>query len=209
MTDETPPQWLAWAREIQALAQTSDAFSKNEFQRERFACLMDIAAEMVGTHTGIETDTLAEVCREQMGYATPKVDVRAAAFREGKILMVREAMDGGWCLPGGWADVGDVPSEAAERETMEEAGFEVRAKKVIGVYDANRIRPLELFHAFKIIFLCEIVGGEARTSMETTEVAFYGREEIPANFAGERTKARHIEDAFAALGDPGIATVFD
>ncbi len=89
--------------------------------------------------TGIDQAALQEVFAAQRGYATPKVDVRGAVFQEGCLLMVRERMDGGWTLPGGWADVGDVPSEAAEREVLEEAGFIVKARKLIGVYDDNRL----------------------------------------------------------------------
>jgi ADP-ribose pyrophosphatase YjhB (NUDIX family) len=111
-------------------------------------------------------------------------------------------------MPGGWADVGDVPSEAVEREVLEESGFDVKAYKVIGLYDANRTGPLEGFHAFKIVFLCDIIGGEARTSEETSEVAFFERNEIPEILSGERTRPRHIKDAFLAVsGDQ--PTIFD
>jgi 8-oxo-dGTP pyrophosphatase MutT (NUDIX family) len=112
-------------------------------------------------------------------------------------------------MPGGWADVGDVPSQAAEREVWEEAGYQATARRVIGVYDANRTGPLELFHAYKIVFLCDLVGGEARPSLETSEVAFFGPDEIPAILSGERTRPRHILDAFTALVDPKKPTVFD
>ena len=203
------PQWLKWAREIQALAQTSDAYAANQFQRERDARLNEIAAEIVSAHTGMEEAALMESFQAQRGYATPKVDVRGAVFQAGKLLMVRQVMDGGWCMPGGWADVGDVPSEAIEREVWEEAGFEVKARKVVGIYDANRFGDLGLFHAFKIVFLCDILKGEAKASVETSEVRFFGREEIPDGLSGERTKARHIEDAFAALEDPDLPTAFD
>jgi 8-oxo-dGTP pyrophosphatase MutT (NUDIX family) len=97
-------------------------------------------------------------------------------------------MDGGWTLPGGWADVGEFPSQAAEREVWEEAGFCVKTHKVIGVYDTNRTQPLELFHAYKIVFLCDLISGEAKPSNETSEVAFFGREELPEVLSGERTK---------------------
>ena len=53
-----------------------------------------------------------------------------AAFVEGRILLVREASDGSWALPGGWADVNDSPAEAAMREVLEESGFEARAVKL-------------------------------------------------------------------------------
>jgi ADP-ribose pyrophosphatase YjhB (NUDIX family) len=209
VAESNVPKLLTWAREIQALAQTGYHYAYDDFQRERCRRLMRIAAEMVSEKSELEIDLLARAFESQLGYATPKIDVRAAVFRDGRLLMVRERRDGGWTMPGGWADVGDLPSEAAERETLEEAGFRVKACKIIGVYDANRIRPLELFHAFKIVFHCNLVGGEARQSNETSEVAFFGRSEIPDLLSAERTTKRLIEDAFAALADPESATVFD
>jgi ADP-ribose pyrophosphatase YjhB (NUDIX family) len=200
---------LQWAREIQALAQTGYEYAGDEFQKDRCRRLLEIAAEMVSENSDLKFISIAEAFKEQLGYATPKVDVRAAVFDQGKLLLVREVEDGGWTMPGGWADVGDVPSEAAEREAWEETGFRVKARKVIGVYDANRIAPLQLFHAFKVVFLCDLLGGEARPSRETSEVGFFSREEIPPQLSGERTRARHIEDAFAALQDPSIPAVFD
>jgi ADP-ribose pyrophosphatase YjhB (NUDIX family) len=200
---------LEWAREIQALAQTELHFAKDDFSRDRCRRLMEITAEMIGENTGIGPQTLIQAFNAQIGYATPKIDVRAAVFRDRKLLMVRERMDGGWTMPGGWADVGDVPSKAAEREVWEEAGFHVKAGKVIGVYDANRMRPLEVFHAYKLIFQCEILDGECRSSNETSEVAFFNRQDIPQTLSGERTTARHIQDVFAALENPEIPTAFD
>ena len=209
MDEDTTPRWLEWAREIQALSQTGLFYAENDFERERHKRLVEIAAEMISDHSNLELNELVDIFDSQTGYATPRVDVRAAVFQDGKLLLVRELMDGGWTMPGGWADVGDIPSGAAEREVREEAGFLVKARKVIGVYDANRLGPLEIFHAFKIVFFCDLLGGEARTSSETSEVGFFGREEIPLILSGERTKPRHILDAFLTLDDPDRPVVFD
>jgi len=209
MDEDTTPRWLEWAREIQALSQTGLFYAENDFERERHKRLVEIAAEMISDHSNLELNELVDIFDSQTGYATPRVDVRAAVFRHGKLLLVRELMDGGWTMPGGWADVGDIPSGAAEREVREEAGFLVKARKVIGVYDANRLGPLEIFHAFKIVFFCDLLGGEARTSNETSEVGFFGREEIPLMLSGERTKPRHVADAFSTLDDPDRPAVFD
>jgi ADP-ribose pyrophosphatase YjhB (NUDIX family) len=200
---------LEWAREIQALAQTGRHYAQDQYQRDRCRRLMEIAAEMLAGHTNIDTSLLIEAFDSQIGYATPKIDVRAAVFQGDRLLLVRERNDGGWTMPGGWADVGDIPSKAAERETLEESGFRVKTRRLIGVYDANRTHPLEVFHAFKIIFLCDILDGEARPSNETSEVAFFGSGEIPKNLSGERTTPRHIRDVFAVFKNPGTPAVFD
>lgn len=207
--DKSSLRWLEWAQEIQALSQTGYHYAGNDFDRQRYLRLLEIAAEIAAKHTGIDHSLLVSVFTSQIGYATPRIDVRGAVFMDGKLLMVRERLDGGWTLPGGWADVGDIPSKAAEREVLEEAGFCVEVRKVIGVYDANRTEPLELFHAFKIIFLCDLISGEARPSAETSEVAFFSRNDIPQHFSGERTRPRHIQDAFYALDNPDCLTVFD
>jgi ADP-ribose pyrophosphatase YjhB (NUDIX family) len=209
MSNSIVPRWLEWAREIQSLAQTGGHYAENEYQRARNARLTEIAAEIIAEHTGIGLRPLLDAFQLQKGYATPKVDVRGAVFRDGKLLLVRERQDNGWTMPGGWADVGDVPSQAAEREVWEEAGFHVKASKLIGVYDANRVEPLELFQAYKLVFLCDLIDGEARPSSETSEVAFFGKDEIPPRLSGERTRPRHIQDAFAALQDPSMATKYD
>ena len=206
---QSASRWLEWAQEIQALSQTGLYYSSNEFEIKRLERLREISAEIIGEHTSIDYERVVEIFEDQSGYTTPRVDVRGAVFQEEKLLMVREILDGGWTMPGGWADVTNRPSEAVEREVMEESGFIVKARKIIGIYDGNRIEPLHLFHAYKIVFFCEIVGGEAHTSDETSEVGFFGYDEIPQPFSGERTKQRHIEDAFIHLGNRDAPVCFD
>ncbi|MEW5871149.1 MAG: NUDIX hydrolase [Chloroflexota bacterium] len=209
LTPNYHPRWLEWAREIQALSQTGYHYAANDFERHRHQRLGEIAAEIISEHSGLAFEPLVKIYQAQTGYATPRVDVRGAVFQEDRLLLVRERMDGGWTMPGGWADVGDVPSQAAEREVWEEAGFHVRARRLVGVYDANRVGPLELFHAFKLVFLCDLLDGAPRPSEETSEVAFFGMDEIPEPLSGERTHPRHIRDAYAAWLDPGCQAVFD
>jgi ADP-ribose pyrophosphatase YjhB (NUDIX family) len=125
------------------------------------------------------------------------------------VLRVRERSDGRWCLPGGWADVGDRPAEAAEREVREESGFECRARKVIGVLDTNRSgEPLAAFHAFKVIFLCDLTGGGPDPDHEILEVAFFERGQIP-ELSGSRTTVAQLAECFAHLDDPARPTAFD
>jgi len=175
------PDWLIWARKLQALAQTGLTYAQNPYDNERYRQLQNVAAEIFAAHTGKTLATVEQWFAIQPGYATPKVDVRGACFRDGKVLLVREKSDGAWCLPGGWADVGDVPSNAAEREVHEEAGFECVARKVIGIFDCNRAggEPLAAHHAFKVIFLCEITGGRPNPDHEILEVDFFSRDDLP------------------------------
>ena len=208
--NEKNPQWLKWAREIQQLSQTGLAFAVTDYEKQRYKRLTEITAEMVEHHTELKSEEVVKVLMAQLGYATPKIDVRAAVINdEGKILLVKEVMDKKWAMPGGWADVGDIPSEVAIRESKEESGYDVKPKKIIGVYDANRDgRPLEFFHAFKIIFFCDLIGGEAATSEETEDVAFFSFDELP-QLSQNRTDDKHIKEIKSHLQDDKRPSFFD
>lgn len=209
MNDNNIPHWLEWAREIQALSQTGLHYSHDIFETQRYQRLVEIAAEIVNSHTGLPKEPMVENFSIQPGYATPKIDVRGAVVRDGKILLVQEKMDQRWCMPGGWGDVGEAPSEMVVREVVEESGFEVKPVKIIGVYDANRDgRPLHFFHAYKIIFLCEILSGFARPSEETLAVDFFDFNKLPP-LSSSRTNERHLADVLAHYRDKNQATVFD
>ena len=202
-------KWLGVAREIQQLAQTGAAFAETGYEKDRYKRLNEITAEIIEHHTTLEKESVQKVLMEHPGYATPKIDVRAAVIKDGKILLVQETTDNCWAMPGGWADVGDIPSEVASRECKEESGFDVKPIKVIGIYDANRVGGrLELFHAFKIIFLCELIGGEATTSEETLDVKFFDFNQIPA-LSVNRTNKMHLNEIQLHLYNPERKTYFD
>ena len=209
MADSTSPRWLEWAREIQALAQTGLTFCQNDYDKERLQRLLEIAAEIVASNTDLPKEQLQKDFLAQPGYATPKVDVRGAVIRDGKILLVQERSDERWCMPGGWADVGEGPSEMVVREVWEESGFHVVPRKIIGVYDANRTgRPMEFYHAYKIVFLCEITGGEARPSNETLAADFFSFDNLPP-LSSNRTNERHLAEVLAHVRDNNRPAAFD
>lgn len=203
-----PEKWVEWAREIFSLGQAGLNFNQNEFDIERYKRLQEIAAEMIESQSGLSKETALESFSMQAGYATPKIDVRGAVVRDDKILLIRERMDGKWAMPGGWAEMGNAPAEAAEREVWEESGFRVRAAKVVAVIDANRIEPMEFYHAFKIIFLCTILDGEPRTSHETSAVGFFGLNDLPP-LSLYRTNEDMLREVFAHVHDPNRQTAFD
>lgn len=207
-----PPRsqrWLDWAREIQSLAQTGLAFTTAHYDVQRYTRLGEIAAEIVAEHTGLDDGLLKHAFFHQPGYATPKIDVRGAVIRHGKILLVQERVDGRWCMPGGWADVDEAPAEMVAREVVEESGLVVKPTKVVGVFDANRAGiPREFFHAYKLVFLCEYLKGEPGASDETSAAEFFDFNNLPP-LSSPRTEERHLVEVQAHLRDPQRATVFD
>jgi ADP-ribose pyrophosphatase YjhB (NUDIX family) len=203
------PAWLEWSRELQALAQTGLAFSTNAYDTARYQRVMEIAAHIVEGATGLHQTEVLESFLRQHGYATPKIDVRGAVVQDGKILLVWERSDQRWCMPGGWADVGEAPSDMVVREIREESGFEARPVRIIGVFDANRDgRPLEFYHAYKIVFLCEVTGGEPRPGDETSAVEFFTFDHLPP-LSSSRTNERHLTEILAHLTDVHRSPAFD
>ncbi len=202
------PQWLDLARELQAMAQTGLTYTKNDYDIHRYQRLLEISAKIIAHYTTLEKEPILKGFSIQNGYATPKVDVRGAIIRDGKILLVQEKEDGKWSMPGGWADVGDLPSAMVEREVWEESGFRVKAEKIIAVYDANRISPLELFHAYKLVFLCTIISGEPTPSDETLAVNFFDPQHLPP-LSSWRTNERMLHEVFEHVENPGRVAAFD
>ena len=204
------PAWLLWARELQALAQSGLTFSTNGYDIERYHRLRAIAAEMLSHGSGTPAPQISALFEQDVGYPTPKVDVRAAAFRDDRILMVREISDGRWTLPGGWADVNQSARECVEREVLEESGFSARATKLAGVFDYRRQghTVAHPYSIYKLFFLCEITGGSARASIETSEVGFFALDALPELSRGRANEAQ-IALMFAHRADPGLPAEFD
>ena len=112
-------KWLEWLRTLTTVSQAGLAYSKDPFDRERYQQLVTLCSEIVATHATATPEQVAGALELEKGYPTPKVDVRAVVFDEGRVLMVRESSDGRWALPGGWADLGLSPSQVAVKEVKE------------------------------------------------------------------------------------------
>jgi len=204
------PQWLDWAKRLQAIAQSGFTYTKDHYDVERYEAVQRIAAEMLAAGTAAKViEPIADLLSREKGYATPKVDVRAAVIHDDRILLVKETTDGGWSLPGGWADVGDVPSHAVEREVREESGYEVRAVKLAALLDRNlHGHPYFPYHAYKLFFLCELVGGKATQSYETDGVGFFAGDALPP-LSLTRVVPAQIALMFEHHRRPEIPTTFD
>jgi ADP-ribose pyrophosphatase YjhB (NUDIX family) len=194
------------------LAQTGLAFTRDQYDRERYQRLRALAAEIMAKHTELALPDIESVFARQSGYATPKLGVRGAVFRNDRLLLVRETADENrWTLPGGWADVNESPAEAVIREVREESGLEVRAIKLAAVWDRTRhphgvVQP---FNVWRLFFLCEMVGGEPRTGPETSEVAFFAEHELPTELSTRRVLLPQLKRMFEHMRHPELPTDFD
>jgi ADP-ribose pyrophosphatase YjhB (NUDIX family) len=208
-SDPNSSVWIQTAQRIQAIAQTGLTYAVDAYDVERYGELSAIAASMLAGPDAEKIDLATLLFASERGYATPKVDVRAAVFQEDSLLLVRERADGCWSLPGGWAEVGQSAAESVEREVREESGYIVKAVKLLACLDRNRYpHPSIPCHAYKLVFRCELLGGAPSASSETTEVGFFAEEEIP-ELSLIRTLPQQIRFVFESLRDPTAPTAFD
>jgi ADP-ribose pyrophosphatase YjhB (NUDIX family) len=210
MKNQTEFKWMEWVTRLQAVAQNGLLFSENDYDRERYQAVQSITAEILAAGSGADLETVRHMLDHQTGYATPKVDVRGVVFEGDRILLVEEKADGGWTLPGGWADVHETPSEAVAREVWEESGFRVKPVKLLAAWDRtlHGHEPPHPFRIYKLFFLCALEGGEAKTSDETTDVGFFKEDAIPPLSMG-RTTPSQIRRLFEHHRDPSMLTDFD
>lgn len=203
------PTLLDLGRRLLAVAQSGLHYTQNAFERERYEEAMNIAAELLAFDSKYETNAILQAWQLEEGYATPKLDVRGAIFRDRSVLLVKERSDGKWTLPGGFADVNEWPSLSVTKEIEQESGYLARAVKLAAVYDRNKHNyPPYIFHIWKLFFICEITGGEARTSIETDGVEFYPIDALPPLSTGRCTDVQ-IRRMYEHHTNPALPTDFD
>lgn len=204
------PLWLRQARELQAIAQTGLTFATDAFDIERYESIRLLASQIMAAGSDASAEAIQSLFAGEIGYATPKVDVRGAVFRDDKILLVRERSDNRWSLPGGWADVNQAPSECVVREIVEESGFKTKVRKLAAVWDRSKHphQPPYPYHIYKLFFICDMVGGMAEISHETSAVDFFAEDQLPDLSIG-RTLPAQIGRMYAHHRQPTLPTEFD
>lgn len=205
---EQNSRWLAWAMELQALAQAGLAYGKDPFDLERYERIREISAEMAAHMGDLPLETVKDLFCSETGYQTPKLDTRAAIFQDGKILLVQEN-NGTWSLPGGWCDVNVSVAENTVKEVREEAGLEVTADRIIAVQDwaKHNVRNY-IYGVCKIFIQCTVLGGQFAPNIETVGYQYFSLDELPP-LAREKNTEEQIQLCFEAHASPCWITRFD
>lgn len=209
-TSSQEATYLKWIQELQAIAQNGLTYSDNPFDIGRFKQVREIAAEMAAHASNFSVEKIRSLFEAETNYATPKIDVRGIVFDEQqRILLVQERADNGWTPPGGWVDVNEPPSLAVTREIFEESGFETIAVKLLALYDKQKhAHPIHWPHTYKLFFLCQLTGGEATTSIETLDVRFFHKNELPT-LSTPRITQEQIFRFYEHAANPDWPTDFD
>lgn len=202
-------KWLTWAKQLQSIAQAGLEYSKDKYDLERFQQIRNLSVEILNEYTGVSNDKIRDLFCNEVGYQTPKVDVRGAVFKDNKILLVKESIDGCWSLPGGWAEVNLSLKENVIKEAKEEAGVTVIPEKLIAVLDRNKNnKPISAYGIYKIFVLCQLVDGAFEKNIETEESGFFSLENLPPLSLGRNNK-KQIDMCFKAYTDKNFIPIFD
>jgi ADP-ribose pyrophosphatase YjhB (NUDIX family) len=202
-------KWLKWASELQSIAQAGLTFSDGIYDIDRYEKIRNIAVEIIAEYTDMDNKKVKDLFASETGYQTPKVDIRASVFKDDKILMVKEKVDGDWSLPGGWADVNTSVRESAVRECFEEAGAIVKPKRIIAIHHANKHNnPLFPFTIYKIFVECELVEYLFKENTETLDAEFFTLLNLP-ELSVQRNTIDQISMCFEAKKHMVFETIFD
>jgi len=204
-------RWLARAKRLQAIASTGLHYTRDEFDRERYREIAEIANGMLADLGNVPIERIEGLVSEfAKGYATPKVDVRGALIEGGKILLVREKSDGRWALPGGFADIGRSAAENVAKELHEEAGISVSVRSLYAIrHMAKGPYEPDARDFYKLFFLCDRDGGgEPVAGQETIDAAFFSRSDLP-ELSLARVSPGDIEAAFAFHEGSALGVIFD
>jgi ADP-ribose pyrophosphatase YjhB (NUDIX family) len=201
--------WLELAKQMQSIAQSGLTYAKDQFDIERYKQLEELSLEALNRITLEDTEIIKGLFANESGYKTPKVGVRAIIFRDDKVLMVKEKIDGGWCIPGGWCDTWFSPKENLIKEVEEEAGIIVEPLRIAGILDKKFYNhPPSPYRTYMIFVVCRIISGEISAGTETTDVAFFGKNELP-DLSPKRITPEQMEMVFEFLNNPEKEIIFD
>ena len=201
--------WIDLIIELQSLAQAGLTYGKDAYDKERYERIREISAEMMSNISDVPVEKVKGLFCNEIGYQTPKIDTRAAIFKDDKILLVQER-NGTWSLPGGWCDVNVSVTENTIKEVKEEAGMDVVVNNVIAVQDREKHNlPIYAYKVCKIFMLCDIVGGDFETNIETIGFDYFTEDSLP-QLATEKNNEGQIKMCFNAYraGDEW-KTLFD
>jgi len=202
-------KWLEWAVKLQSIAQAGLTYSESQYDIDRYQQIRRLSVDILHEYTGISHEKIRDLFASETGYQTPKVDIRASVFKDNKILLVREKIDGAWSLPGGWADVNSSVGESAIRECFEEAGAHVHPKRIIAIHQADKHYDFPYpYTIYKIFVECELFENNFTDNTETLEAGFFPIDSLPP-LSTERNTPEQIRMCFEAKKHKIFETIFD
>lgn len=200
---------LELIKRIKSLSEIGLVYHQNEYDKERYDELLAISTKLLSIVSNQPIETLNNFFMPATDYPTPKVDIRALILNEKKILLVKEKLDGKWSLPGGWADIGSSPTEVIIKEVKEETGLDALVTKLLAIYDKKcHPHPPQPFYVYKLVFLCEVLDGNIKTSFDIEEAKYFSVNELP-EISEDRILKSQIVQLYNLATNENLNVYFD
>jgi ADP-ribose pyrophosphatase YjhB (NUDIX family) len=209
VTDLNIARLTQLADAIAVEAQNGTHWTKDRYDRERFAHILQYASEILAGTLAQVPDAVERWYTDQPGTVTSKLGVSVAAFdADGRMLLIQRRDNERWAQPGGAVEYGEMLAETARREAWEESGVTVAPTALLGIYEARRHGFQTIYHWQHVVFLATVTGGTPGPSDETLAAGFFTQDETSA-LPISPGHAAPIRDAFAAYGKPIVPAFFD
>ena len=181
---------LEFIRRILAISQAGLAYATDKFDIERYQDLHAIALNQLSGISDESVEKIGDLFKNENGYPTPEVDVRAFIRQDNRVLLVEDD-NHQWALPGGYAEVGWTPSQNVLKEVREETGLTVHVQRLRAIYDTSlRTDIPQPFQYYKMIFECVVDGGAFTENSETIAMQWFRPDELPELSQNRTTEAQ-------------------
>lgn len=199
------------AKRVKAIADIGLLYSKDNFDKERYSELKLISETLIKSELNIAGSV--NIFNDCIDYPTPKVDIRAFVLNDkNELLLVQEKTDNCWSLPGGWAEIGQTPSEVAMQEVLEETGVQVNCKYLSAVFDKRmHAHPPQPYYVYKIVFYCELISSHhtiLKPAFDVLDANWFAIDSLPP-LSTDRILASQIHAVYNNIINKNYITLFD
>jgi 8-oxo-dGTP diphosphatase len=182
---------------VHSISKIGLTYSKDPYALENYLELSQLSSTMLKSFTNVDFKRPQYFSKDL--YPTPNVSVRMVILdRNQHVLMVKEKVDGGYTLPGGWADLFESPVEAIQKECLQEAGATVEVEKISGVYHYDFIHRGSAQSQYVLVFKGRLTKPLKPWGHEITDVNFFPLNQLPkmlSNKIDRKDLIRMIKDA--------------
>ncbi|MGB4984978.1 MAG: NUDIX hydrolase N-terminal domain-containing protein [Erysipelotrichaceae bacterium] len=188
---------------VLAIAKTGIIYSKDPYALENYHFLQDITLKMLNDNN-IEINNNIY---EKNVYPTPSSSVRVIVFNgNNELLMVEEASDSCYSVPGGWCDVFESLVDNAIKEVREETGFIVEVDRLLAIFQREKYKDYKtLVSEYVHYFAAHIVGGEICDNHEVNKVVFVDVNNLPE--LSKKCTIRELSRAIKVYNENGAVDV--
>lgn len=150
-----------WADQLRHLSAMGLHFSKNPYDRENYEKIQEVTLAMMALATAEPLQEMEALRTTVFRRPTPLATGDAAIIDDdGRILLIRRALNGKWAMPGGALEVGETPAEGVLREALEETGVHCEIVALAGIHDSRRAGAETPHHLYMLMFLCRPLSGQ-------------------------------------------------